>query len=694
MTDTSVGTRGSERVVLGRELSDFLVELSITIEKHAIYPRGHPLLPLAIESLVSRLNGFLHEKSQISIGVANDQLIIEGVATDPGNQLLAELAGRLHRHSLGAMTFEKGITADEMSECLLLLSEEADRSKVPLGLGPEEVLSSWPHLRLYSIKFDQLELVIRGTDSESKKVTEGERRAAALWLGLARAAMAREESEDVGAALEEETDTDPVVVAEAINAKRGTEAYDQVVVGYMLQIAAELRGAGKDESAMLRKRMSKLVAGLSEQTLEHLMEMGGDGGQRSKFLLNAAEGMTTDAVIELVKAASKQETRGISESMLRVLQKLAHHAENDVGRRRTESDKNLRDQIRGLVSNWTLTDPNPEAYSSAMKELAESRRWLAVGPEHLFRPESRRTFQMALELNASGAGVMTALRDLLDEGDLRWMIEILGEADDSVVKEMTWGEIRRAGVLRRILESDPLDVEVVDLMLPKLGMAAAEPMISVLVESDSRQTRRVLFDRILRLGSSVGPIVIKYLDDERWYVQRNILTIISQLPKVSEEFDATPFTRNPDPRVRREAFLLLLDNPESRSKAIAKAVADTDLTIVNIGLTRALGGCPEVAVLLVISRAVESQDQTTRLAAIKVLGVVGSAKAVDVLLTMVARKKTLFRTKWLRKTPEFLAALEALAAYSADARVRKIFVALSRSKDSDIAALARSGVEG
>ncbi len=148
------------------------------------------------------------------------------------------------------------------------------------------------------------------------------------------------------------------------------------------------------------------------------------------------------------------------------------------------------------------------------------------------------------------------------------------------------------------------------------------------------------------------------------------------------------------PRVRREAFLLLLDNPESRSKAIAKAVADTDLTIVNIGLTRALGGCPEVAVLLVISRAVESQDQTTRLAAIKVLGVVGSAKAVDVLLTMVARKKTLFRTKWLRKTPEFLAALEALAAYSADARVRKVFVALSRSKDSDIAALARSGVEG
>lgn len=692
MTTTSDGAGGSEKPVFGRELSDFLIELSITLEKHAIYPAGHPLLPLAIKSLLSRLDKFLQTKSQISIGVANDQLIIEGVATDPGNQLLAELAGRLHRHSLGAMTFEKGITVDEMSDVLLLLAKEADRSEVPLGLGPEEVLSSWPHVRLYSIKFDQLELVLSGNDSESKEMTDAQRRAAALWFGLARAAIAREESEDVGAALEEE-DTDPAAVAEAINANKGTVAYDQVVVGYLLQIAAELQGAGKDESVMLRKRMSKLVAGLSPETLQHLMEMGGASDQRSQFLLNAAEGMTADAVIELIEAASKEETRGISAAMLRVLRKLAHHAENDVGERATESDRNLRDQIKGLVSNWTLSDPNPEAYSSAMKEMAESRRSFAVAPEPLFRPESRRTFQMALELNTTGPGVLKALKTLLDEGDLRWVMETLGAADDSVVKAMTWGEIRHAGVLRNMLEADPLDVEVVDLVLPELGMAAAEPMISVLSESESRQTRRVLFDRVVRLGSSVGPLVLEHLDDKRWYVQRNMLTIISQLPEVPEGFDATAFMENPDPRVRREAFLLLFDQPELRMKAIAKAVVDTDLTIVNFGLTAALGDCPEIAVPMVISRAVESQDETTRLAAIKVLGVVGSAKAMNVLLAMVAQKKTFFRSKRPPKTPQYLAALEALAAYSTDAKVRKVFVTLSGSRDSDIAALARSGVE-
>ncbi|MDQ6690985.1 MAG: hypothetical protein M3Z18_10790, partial [Gemmatimonadota bacterium] len=38
---------------LSRELADFLVELSITLNKHAIYPSKHPLLDLAIDSVAN-----------------------------------------------------------------------------------------------------------------------------------------------------------------------------------------------------------------------------------------------------------------------------------------------------------------------------------------------------------------------------------------------------------------------------------------------------------------------------------------------------------------------------------------------------------------------------------------------------------------------------------------------------------------
>src|SRR5712671_7098558 len=91
---------------LSRELADFLLELSITLNKHAIYPTKHPLLDLAIDAVANRLALLYNQqRDSLSIGVARRQLIIEGVATDPHNPVLKELAQRLHKHHIGAAKF-------------------------------------------------------------------------------------------------------------------------------------------------------------------------------------------------------------------------------------------------------------------------------------------------------------------------------------------------------------------------------------------------------------------------------------------------------------------------------------------------------------------------------------------------------------------------------------------------------------
>src|SRR2546421_590469 len=201
---------------LSRELADFLVELSITLNKHAIYPSSHPLLDVAVDGVANRIGAlFVGERDSLSIGVARRQLIIEGVATDPLNPVLKELAQRLHEHHVGAVKFVRGITRDEL-----------------------------------------------------------------------------------GAALE------PATVAKAIDEHQREEAYDQVIVGYLLQIGEELKSAEGPEAAGLQRRVSRLVASLKESTLERLLEMGGDKTQRRRFLLDASQGITVEAVIDLVKAAS------------------------------------------------------------------------------------------------------------------------------------------------------------------------------------------------------------------------------------------------------------------------------------------------------------------------------------------------------------------------------------------------------
>src|SRR5687768_15240883 len=116
------------RSALARELADFLVELSIALHKHAVYPPSHPLLATAVQRVERRAARLLQERPTISLGVARRQLVIEGVATDAANPLLRDLAQRLHDHHLGAIRFARGMASAELGEALATLASDAKRT--------------------------------------------------------------------------------------------------------------------------------------------------------------------------------------------------------------------------------------------------------------------------------------------------------------------------------------------------------------------------------------------------------------------------------------------------------------------------------------------------------------------------------------------------------------------------------------
>src|SRR4051812_6864512 len=216
--DASPGAAGA---ALSRELADFLVELSIALHKHAIYPASHPLLVGAVDGVFRRLSALLLDRGALSIGVARKQLVIEGVATDPSHPLLHELAERLHRHHLGAVKFMRGVERAELADALATVATDVSRMERPLGLQTEELSHRWASVRLFSLTYDRLELLEQDDDEAlpDDKVKAG--RAAQLWVGLARAALAAEPT-DPTAALE------PVAVARAIEQHTHEQAYDQV----------------------------------------------------------------------------------------------------------------------------------------------------------------------------------------------------------------------------------------------------------------------------------------------------------------------------------------------------------------------------------------------------------------------------------------------------------------------------------
>lgn len=691
-----------ERRVLPRDLADFLIQFSIALHRYAMYPEGHPSLAPTTEHALERLTDLLRNRDTLSLGVARNQLVIEGVATDPKNAVLHELAGRLHRHHLGAVTFLRGITISELHAVLELIAVEADRTGEPIGLHLTLHTGAWPHVRLYPLTYDRLQLVEEEgapppEDDEAESRT-ARTRAAQLWLGLARAAVAADHAADDDtddAATPDDHDdhrlSDPTEIARAIDQHRRDAAYDQVIVGYMLQIADELKGGGTAESAALKRRVSQLVSTLESGTLGRLLEMGGDRAQQQRFLLSAAEGMAVDAVLELVRAASAVQDETISDSMLRMLRKLATHADTARGQRRVLADASIREQVAEMIRGWSLRDPNPDAYRHALRAMSVANPIFAVAPERQYLPEPRRVIQMALELDAVGEPVFRAADQLIDAGELAWLLGTLNEASAVPATEAIWAHVATPARLTEILEATPLDVELLGLVADRLGLAAADPLLDALTGAESSQIRRMILQRLAALGPAVGPFLVRRLDDERWFVVRNMLTLLAELPTVPEGFSAAPHAEHADARVRREALRILLRDAETRERGICMGLADSDERAVRLALTAASQGCPESAIPLVVACATQGTTSDQRVTALRLLGSLEHHLALDTLLGITAPRKTFFGERPPAKTREYLTALLGLHTWNEDPRARQALAYAARSRDPEVVAAAVGG---
>ncbi len=677
-----------ERTTLSRDLADFLIELSIALHKHAMYPEGHPSLAPAAAGVTRRAELLLEDRTTLSLGVARQQLVIEGVATDPKHPVLAELAARLHRHHLGAVTFRRGVETAEVASVLKTLAVDAERSGQPLGLGAPERLRAWAHAQLHPLTYERLELV-----EEDAPASERGARAAQLWVGLARAALTAQAGND-----DQPTPTEPAVIARAIDEHPRTDAaaYDQVIVGYLLQIAEELKTAGSADAVALRRRTSRLIRALKPETLRRLVDMGGDFTQRRKFVHDATDGMAVDAVLEIVRAAADSSHQTISHSLVRMLSKLAAHAEGGAPEVRPQADAALRDQVRRLLEGWTLTDPNPDAYGAALQRMARAApARAATGGEYATEPD--RIVAMALEVDTVNAHVLGAADRVAQEGRLGQLLDALAEVPESQgAASQVWARLATADVVRQLATRDPVDFKTLERLVPRVGLLAAAPLLDALAAAEARGVRRGLLAQLARMGPEIAPVVIPRLEDSRWYVTRNMLALLEDLSPLPPGFSAAAYLRHADARVRWQAVKVQVKLPAARDEALALGLQDHDPRTLRLalGLAVALQSCPDSAVPVLAGRATErALPPDVRTLAVRALGHARAPAALTTLLRLASTGRTLFgREKLPPKSPELLSALAGLASgWQQDPRARALLRRAAGSSDPDIRAAADTG---
>ena len=673
----------SERATLSRDLSDFFVELSIALHRHSMYPTGHPALVPAIEAVTRRAERLLQERPSIAFAVARRQLIIDDVSTDPDHPVLRRLADSLHRHHVGAISITRGLESEELGEALLALSAEADREG-PLGLKPD--LPGWPHVKLHPMTFDGLSIAGEA-GADSQRSPHG----ADLWVGLAKAALAFD-----GAPASEGSKGQPVpsetAIAKAID--ENTD-HDQMVIGHLRQIARELQTASGDAGEELKQRTSKLIASLKPDTLRRLVAMGGDVHQRSQFVFDVTHGMAVGAVLQIVQASADAGGQTISHGLVRMLTKLAKHAESGSELARPRAEAELREQVGRLLEDWRLEDPNPEAYGRLLQHMATApgtettrRKWADAAVL-----EPLRLVKMSLEAGAMGPLSDRAIDQAINAGQLNELLDLIAAppAGSQAGADMILAKLTRPETLRGIVTGDRIDAASLDQLLPRLPVEGYEPLLEVLCSSPSRIVRRRLLDLLGRTQVDITPLVVARLSDQRWYVQRNMLTLLTRSRHLPPTFSAAPWIQHPDARVRAEAIRVQLMQPHERHLGVRAALIDPDPRIVHLGLTALRDDCPAALIDRVIDLAVAwDLGYDSRVLAVNALSRQRDENVLAAFLHLsVAGRSILRRTRLVPKTPVLVAVVRALATtWASDSRAAGVLAAAARSSDPELRAAA------
>jgi HEAT repeat protein len=647
--------RSGESKELSRELSAFLVQLSVGLHKYGTYPKGHPIIQNAAGAVFTALQALLKTRDALVLGVARDQLLVEGSATDPGTVVHRDLAQRLHRHQVAGIRFQREIAPEELVEFLQVVSTEANRQEMPFGLRSKEEIDRWRHIEVVPATFEHLHIGEGGAeDADDGRITQ-------LWLGLASAALRKGRAGDV-------VSQDPAEIAKAIDGRADDPAYDAIVVGYLEELGRELRVREGESLVQLQSRVTQLLSSLDPRTVTRLLNVGGGLGARQELVSNFASSLPVGAVLDLVQAAAAAQQQNISHSLLRMLTKLAEHAGQEQTTVSSRADETFRAVVRDLLRGWTLADPNPENYTLVLDRLslpAAVEVEVPVDDEHL--TESPRIVRMAVELDVMSEAVVRALGVMVREGRLEEVVQVLdGAPEGSEAVPALWSSLAGPELLGVILEHGDAHIDAVDRILQRSGASAIGPMLDALAQTESRSIRHRLLAALSAVGPLAGPPAVARLHGAEWFVQRNLLIVLGALDEWPPDFDPGEYATADDPRVRREAVKLMLagtQRPELRADGLMRSLADPDDSIMRLGLAAALESCPGAAERLV-AQQLDHADVEVRVLAIRVLGTLRSRRARELLVqrALARRRWWSWRHRLNPPTPETVAAVRGLLA--------------------------------
>ncbi|NNM32586.1 MAG: hypothetical protein HKO53_05950 [Gemmatimonadetes bacterium] len=663
----------SELQALPANLVELLLELAIGLHRYAIYPSDHPSVVSLGERLARRINTYTAREGAIHVGVADGRLVVGEGATDPAQPILRDLARKARDRHVGGFVLLPQMASVDIELFLQGMSEEAEDGMMPKV--------ETERIRLLPPGYDRLQLAdpdLLGGDPGS--------RAHDLWLGLARSAISN-------GAIQQEDASDISGLAASVRQRLGEDGGGRVILGYMAQIAgvlAEDPEAGEGGSlGNLRSQFRALIDALDPATLRELMQREGGNDANIRLAFDVCRSLDPTTAVKVLEAVPKREGRRISHQLVRLLRKMSAREGQVPAEKQRHAVDTFRDAIERLSDDWQAGDREASrrhADAGDLHVLSDAENPSALSME-------KRILLISLELGVVGAALQAAVRAMTETEEIL-ALKKLAEARSSghPVVDYVRETLHSSDNIARRIRDEATDPKLLEALVDGAGLSAVEPLLDALIESPSRAVRRTAFDLLKKLGMPAGLAAVTRLENQPWYVLRNLLVLSQSLETVPAGVDPLPLLFHEDARVRKEAFPVCVKASDGRTPSLKAGLADEDERIVMMALREAKEDLPGMLVPEVAQHVERGGDLANQ--AILALKESDSPLALKSLLDVCQGRGLLGGVRLSRKSPALLLALEALAErWSEVDEVQAVLEVASASKDAEVRAAA-GGSEG
>jgi HEAT repeat protein len=563
-----------------RLLSDAVVELNTSRRSVGLYPPDHPILKDSINRAFDFLKRLFELRSSITLGIAKDALVIDEYTLDRKNPVFQEFALSLHGKGIAAVTFYSGLEVEE----LLSLHELITMRE---GLVGGAMLDLAEKKGLRHIKLSPIDLSIFGfVEGQIKPGTPESKIWEDYLHGLLEGRLADRDAEDLVSSIP------PEQVAFIINNQMPEDApgetYDRVISTYLRRRSH--RGLKREIFDKFVSFIDNLKPELKAKFLDRALSQPSVGTADVEKIFSY---LKEEDLRKFIDAFEKNSIT-IPESLKNLVDKFVEtRAEGkfvfdmaDKGGAFVD-DIEIDEDIIKLLEEDHFKDFVSEKYQRELKtmlkgiETEESQLTELVKQENNERVVDRTFSDVILELleidsntNENYLRFLTKVSELvnafLETGRFQELCDIyitiyshaLSGRFKIEASSMVEFFFRSDEFIRRLVEAFKIwgryDREGAIRLAGVLKFYLTIPLLDTFSEEDDPNIRKFLLYLLSNIGVDVSREAIKRLNDERWNVVRNMISLIRECGGKNYVKHIRPFAKDKNKKVCMEAVKTLL----------------------------------------------------------------------------------------------------------------------------------------